>query len=139
MKTLLHNAGYKATPGRLALLEVLQKSKRPLSIQSIMRKLKGKKIDQVTLYRNLDALEKAKLVRKVDLRHGHADYELAGKDHHHHLSCLGCGEVRDFGGWDLKPIIRKVLRSNPDFDSISEHSLEFFGLCKDCALIKEKP
>lgn len=129
----LRAAGYKATPGRLALLELLRKSKKPLGIPEISKGLRGKKMDQVTLYRALATLEKIGLVRKVDLRHGHADYEFAHQDDHHHLNCLKCGKIQDFSGCDLGAVIRKALKKNPGFAEVSQHSLELFGLCKKCA------
>lgn len=135
MKNILRDAGYKATPGRLALLELLRRSKKPLSITEIARGLSasGRKMDQVTIYRNLESFEKIGVVRKVDLRHGHSDYELASEDDHHHLNCLRCGKVRDFAGCDLGSIIKKALRHNPEFAEVSQHSLELFGICRKCA------
>ena len=138
MKDLIRKAGHKATPGRLAILDVLQKSKKPISIQELSKGLKGREIDQVTIYRNLDLLQKIGLVRKVDLRHGHSDYEFAGREDHHHLTCLSCGKMKDVLGCDLGPIIKKALRNNRDFAGISEHSLELFGLCRNCAPRKGK-
>lgn len=132
MKTLLRNAGYKATPKRLALLELLQKSKKPLSIQEITKGLRGKKMDQVTAYRILDVLEKIGLVRKVDLQHGHADYELANDDHHH-IVCTRCGKIEDFEGCELEALTKKIARKSKSFPIIQRHSLEFFGVCRSCA------
>jgi Fe2+ or Zn2+ uptake regulation protein len=86
-RAALRAAGYKATPGRLALLDVLIENKKPLGIDSITRRLKERQINmnKVTAYRTLAMLEKIGLVRRVDLRHGHADYEMAGREDHHHL------------------------------------------------------
>lgn len=132
MKELLRNAGYKATPGRLALLEFLRKSKKPMSVAKIVHGLRGKKIDQVTAYRAIEALEKIGLVRKVDLRHGHADYEFAADDHHH-LICAQCGRIEDFQDCGSDILARKILRKSKVFSKINRHSLEFFGTCKACA------
>lgn len=134
--SFLRSAGLKATPGRLALLEVLYSAKSPRSIAKIMRELGGK-IDRVTAYRALAAMEKTGLVRKVNLEHGHADYELA-LDDHHHLVCTACGRLEDFGGCDLRGLERKALKQSKYFAEIRQHSLEFFGLCKACAA-KSRP
>ena len=133
MNKLLYDAGYKTTPGRLAILELLEKSKKPLGIAKITRGLRGKKLDPVTVYRVLDVLEKVGLVRKVDLRHGHADYEFAATDDHHHLVCVRCGRIEDFKGCDLDSLARKAIRDSNKFAKITQHSLEFFGTCKVCA------
>jgi Fur family ferric uptake transcriptional regulator len=138
----LRKAGYKTTPGRVALLDILGKSRKPLSIPEIMDRLsqsKGAKIDQVTIYRTLDTLGKIGLVRKVDLRHGHSDYELAAADDHHHLVCIRCGQLEDFQGCNLDQLARRALKSSKDFAIVTQHSLEFFGLCKACAAAANKP
>ncbi len=84
---ILHEAGFKATPARMKLLGVFQKAKQPISIQEIKRLLKGVNIDQATLYRIVNALQEANVVEQIDLKHGHEDYELALKKHHHHVVC----------------------------------------------------
>lgn len=129
-KSFLRSARLKATPGRLALLEVLQKSKKPQGITKIMRAL-GKNMNRVTVYRALAAMEKAGLVRTVNLEHGHADYELA-LDDHHHLVCTRCGRIEDFDDCGLDKMARKVAKDSKDFARVDRHSLELFGLCKNC-------
>lgn len=128
--SFLHSAGLKVTSGRLALLEVLHKSKKPQSIAKVMSAL-NKKINRVTAYRALDALEKAGIVRTVNLGHSHADYELA-LDDHHHIVCTACGRIEDFGDCGLDRLARKVANDSKDFARVDRHSLELFGVCKTC-------
>jgi Fur family transcriptional regulator, ferric uptake regulator len=130
-KTMLHKADLKATPGRVALLSLLQGSKRPISIQEVMRGLKSEKVDQATVYRTLETLSSKGIVNKINLGHYHADYELAGDDHHH-LICLNCDKVEDFKGCDFTDLQKSALKGS-SFAQIKQHSLELFGLCKTCA------
>ena len=130
---LLRNAGYRATAGRLKLLQVLRASREPLSIQELMRKLSGVKIDQATVYRVLSVLENIGVVRQINLRHGHADYEFVDADDHHHLVCTVCKRVEDIPGCDSELIAKQTLRKAKQFSSITQHSFEFFGICKTCA------
>ncbi|MFA5954068.1 MAG: Fur family transcriptional regulator [Patescibacteria group bacterium] len=127
----LRSVGERVTPARLALLRVLKRTRRPMSIQAIMRDLEPLGADQVTAYRSLHALEQKGLIRQVDLRHGHAHYELAGSDHHH-LVCLRCGAVEDFTGCGVDAMARRALKQSRQFARITQHAVELFGYCKRC-------
>jgi Fe2+ or Zn2+ uptake regulation protein len=130
---LLRSKGLKATSGRLLILETLAKNQEPLSVVSL-HKLVKRAVDQVTVYRTLEALVASGLVGTVDLRHGHAHYELAvGRKHHHHIICQSCGEIEDVDECDISPFVKKVQKDSKKFGAISEHSLEFFGICKTCS------
>jgi Fur family ferric uptake transcriptional regulator len=88
---ILRECGFRATFGRVALLEFLKKLGKPLSVEELVKKLKGK-MDQATAYRALEALAKAGLVRRVDVGHRHMHYEIAVlTPHHHHFVCEDCG------------------------------------------------
>src|SRR5690606_6094143 len=89
---LLRAANLKATKPRLAVLAALAKVGKPLGVPELQRAHRD--FDAVTLYRVLDDLFKAGILRRVDVRHGHADYELA-HHHHHHLVCTRCGMIED--------------------------------------------
>lgn len=84
----LRAAGSRATPGRLALLGVLERAKRPMTVAELEAKLP--ELNEVTLYRALEALAAAGLLRQ-GMRDGVMQYEYAGRPHHHHLVCSDCG------------------------------------------------
>ncbi|HWB34155.1 MAG TPA: transcriptional repressor [Candidatus Paceibacterota bacterium] len=87
----LHAAGSRATPGRLALLAVLERERKPMTVHELQHKLPS--LNQVTLYRALDALVDAGLVyRGESARVTH--YEYAKRPHHHHLVCADCGYTK---------------------------------------------
>jgi Fur family ferric uptake transcriptional regulator len=130
-KVVLKEAGFKATPGRLRLLEALWKESEPLTVLEIQKRLHNT-LNEVTLYRALEAFAKAGLVRRADFGHDHAHYELAiGKAHHEHAVCTKCGVVEDIEGCTLVPLEKKALKQS-NFKSIYSHNVEFFGLCKKC-------
>lgn len=83
----LHEAGSKATPGRLALLKVLERAPESLTVKELEIKLP--ELNHVTLYRALEALVEAGLVRK-GIREGVMRFAHAEKPHHHHLVCTDC-------------------------------------------------
>ena len=57
----LRRAGFRATYGRVALLEVLTKTEKPISVEEVAKAVKGK-LDLVNTYRALEALTSAGLV-----------------------------------------------------------------------------
>lgn len=130
--SLLRKHGYKATPGRIAILVILEKNSRPLSVPEIDKQLKSK-VDQVTIYRTLEAFTESGIVRKIDLQHPHAHYEIVlGHDHHHHIVCKKCGKVEDIELYKTETFEKDALKKSKLFSAIKNHSLEFFGICNTC-------
>ena len=130
VKTLRGNK-LKATPARLSILDLLTHTRAPLSIRDIEVKIKGT-IDTATLYRTVEALQAIGLVTLIDFKHGHAHYELSTGQHHHHLICESCGRIVDLSKCDITGL-EKQAKKIGNFSKISHHSLELFGLCKQCS------
>ena len=129
----LRSRGLKATPQRIQVLTLLAKSGRPVGVPDLVSARGGEDLDTVTVYRSLEALANAQIVRRVDLRHGHTDYELVyGASHHHHLVCEQCGRIESID-WCPDAAFEKKLLKSSSFSKLSDHSLEFFGICKKCA------
>ena len=84
----LRAAGSRATPGLLALLGELEPARRPMTVAELEARLP--KLNQVTLYRAVEALAAAGLLRR-GMKGGVARYEYARRPHHHHMVCTGCG------------------------------------------------
>lgn len=131
-KTLLRKSGYRATPARLAILDVFKDAKKPLSAQGIIDQL-PRGTDQATVYRTLKSLNKKGILKQIDLRHNHAHYELANLAEHHHLICLECGKIEIVHHCNMEETQSRVLRSSKHFAEIRQHALEFYGTCKSCA------
>ncbi len=135
---LLRSHGLRATPQRILVMELLANTERPMSISQLQKNALTKSahtaLDMVTLYRSLETLVGKSLVRPVDLRHGHVDYELVreGK-HHHHLVCEKCGAVEDFTWCPNEKLQKNILENTKNFATLTDHSLEFFGVCKKCS------
>ena len=132
-ENLLRNGGLKATSGRVAILDVLKSRGQTMTVSEIIEKLKGK-LNQVTVYRAVEALTKSGLVRRVDLQHPHTHYELVvGRGHHHHVVCDRCGSLEDIENCNTNTLETATLKESKRFNSIRTHSLEFFGICDKCA------
>jgi Fur family transcriptional regulator, ferric uptake regulator len=127
----LKHKGLKITPARLGILELLDKSRKPLQTEDIWKKTQ-KKFDQATVYRTVKTLTEEGILKQIDFKQGHAYYEVNDKDkHHHHLVCINCSKVVDIEQCDTIKLEKNALKSL-GFKSVVDHSLEFFGVCSAC-------
>ncbi len=83
---LLHAQGFRATPGRMALLNRLWLAKRPLTVDEVGRSLD---LNVVTVYRALNELAQRGLVLR-GMGQGDATHFSYPENHHHHLVCIDC-------------------------------------------------
>ncbi len=129
---LMQKAGLKRTKNREVLLELLTCEHGPFTIEEIQKKLKRDALDLVTVYRCMQAFEKASLVRRCDFGDGIARFEYQGDEahHHHHVICIECRRTESLEGCELPKLESKVKRLG--YSSV-RHSLEFFGVCKHCS------
>jgi Fur family ferric uptake transcriptional regulator len=104
-----------------------------LGIPEIPQEVEKNGMNYVSVYRTVQAFADAGIIRSVNLRHGHVDYELVRDDDHHHLVCTGCGKIEEFEDCGMDALIVSVLKRAPSFKRITDHALEFFGTCKACA------
>lgn len=120
--------GDRMTKPRKHVLEILMKSRLPITAQEIHSKIKT--IDLVSVYRTIELLLKTGVVKELLFGDGKKRYEIVnGNDHHHHLICENCGDIED-----IKMKEEDLLKNvkNKSKFLIKEHKLEFFGLCSDC-------
>lgn len=127
----LHRLGYRVTPQRLAILQVLEETPGHLSAIEIYEKtrkiLPG--VTEATIYRNLDFLVNQGLALMAHVGSGKIVYE-STRHAHHHLICKKCG-----GSIEIPHILLKTL-----FDELRQFSgyqidtvhVTFFGLCSEC-------
>lgn len=135
--------GYRMTVGREAILEVLSQADEHLSAEDIYMRVHKiyPNIGLTSIYRTLDILDSIGLVNKFDFGHGRARYELAesssGKRHHHHLVCTHCGRIIDYTEFidEEVALLKKTeegLSKKYNF-SITNHLIQFYGLCQSCS------
>lgn len=129
---LLKEHNYRVTGGRMALLVFLRHAKKPLSVGDIQKQL-DYQIDKVTLYRALEDFARSKIVAKISLRDAATYYEfIHANHHHHHIVCEKCGKIEDIESCNQDSLQKEILKSAKSFKIINSHSLEFFGICKEC-------
>lgn len=131
-KMLLRRAGIKATKIRIAVLDLFSHGCKPLSASDIFDSLRRQKTDLVTVYRTLTSFENAVILRRVDLRKDSVYFELADH-HHHHIVCTLCGRTEEFSQCDIDKLFSKALQRSKNFNTVTGHSFELFGLCNTCS------
>ncbi len=116
-----------------ALLFIFFNSSGPISVSDILKKLVSRRvvIDKVTVYRKLEQLLALGVIQEVLLSGEKRYYELTGK-HHHHLVCLACERVTDWMP-DESLLRKEERRLGKAGFRVRYHSLELFGVCKQCA------
>ncbi len=97
-------------------------------LYSVIRE-KMPRISLGTVYRNLDALSRAGIVRRIDIDGAQRRFD-GNTDSHYHARCVGCGKVRDVHV-ETPVDLEEVARALGDFRLLG-HRLEFAGLCPDC-------
>lgn len=128
----LQDQGYRLTPQRLAILEVIKGAGCHMTIQEILDSLVSAypTLSVPTVYRNLQWLKAAGLVAETDLGGDCHEYEYIGDRPHHHLVCLECGERLTLPDALLDPV-REYLREMHGYVPRAEH-FAFFGICPAC-------
>lgn len=131
-KIELNQAQLKATPARIAILKLLEKTDAPLDVSAIIEFLKNKKIkaDQATVFRIISMFTDRGLTRQIQFNEGKFRYELSSKPDHHHLICQNCGAIEDISDCNISRL-EKDIEKKKNFKIVS-HSLEFFGICQQC-------
>jgi Fe2+ or Zn2+ uptake regulation protein len=129
----IRKAGFRSTPQRGRLLTFLE-GKKPLRIREIADALRIYKIDHVTVYRMIDAFQRAGVVKEVNFRGRPPMYELNDNDHHH-IICPECEKVEDFEGCDAERVGVNILKRSQLFSGskMVGHSFEFYALCNRCS------
>lgn len=129
----LSQAGFRITPGRIKVFGVLRKGK-PVTMADVSSELKNS-IDGATVYRTLESFVEKGIANHVHFKDRSVRYELADLPHHHHVVCEDCGAIEDVDVC-ADDLGKEALKSSHKFSTITQHSVEFFGICNDCSSVK---
>ncbi len=127
----VHGAGMRATGPRLAVLQLLTNSARPLSHNEVTDALGGGDWDKATLYRNLIRLVEGNLARVASQVGGVIRYEAqreGDEPHlHPHFACRVCGTVQ------CLPDTSISMPRDPNWQkALVDAELQIVGKCPDC-------
>ncbi|HWI75223.1 MAG TPA: helix-turn-helix domain-containing protein [Baekduia sp.] len=120
-------AGLRLSGARRTVLAALYGAARPLTAEDIAR---GADCDLASVYRNLETLEEAGVVRHMHLGHGAGVY-LPAADATELVVCERCGARADIDPRvtaDVRAAVRAATGFTPRFDHFP-----LAGLCPRCA------
>ncbi len=132
----LRAVGLRATQQRLAVLAALDSpaTAEHLLAEEVCRAVQSSggpasAISLQSVYVILGDLERAGLIRKVDLGTGRALYEATVDDNHHHAICRVCGRVDD-----VPCSVGHAPCIDPGLTSLRVEAAEviFRGVCSEC-------
>jgi Fur family ferric uptake transcriptional regulator len=128
----LRARGYRLTPRRLMVAEVLAGCGGHLTVEEILSKVSERhpSTNKTTVYRTLELLSNLGMVAVTDLGTGRLEYELQSH-RHHHLICEKCHTRIEVDDSLLEPL-RAGLMERYGFTSNLDH-FALFGICPDCA------
>ena len=132
LRQAIRARGLRATPSRIAVLELMKASEQPLSHAEVAARLEASGWDPATLYRNLMDFTEVGLARRSDIGDHVWRFELVDGRHdvraHPHFICTGCGGVQ------CLPVIELVLPRGKAPRALRQRHVEIHvrGLCDSC-------
>jgi Fur family transcriptional regulator, ferric uptake regulator len=131
---ILKERGYRLTPQRIMVLELLHETDSHISALEIVTRVQARYpcVNKSTVYRTLDLLKELDLVTETELGGDTLFYHHAEKGHHHHLICAVCGEAIEVGD-DVFATLETTLRDRFGFSADLKH-LAIQGRCANCRI-----
>jgi Fur family peroxide stress response transcriptional regulator len=135
IQEILREKGYKATPQRIAIYNILACTDRHPTVETIYEKVREEfpTVSLNTVYKTLLTLKEAGLVRRLDLGEDFARYDANPKPHAH-IICTKCSRVDDV---DVA-IDRRVSGLLEHTACYSDYKVEdwdvyIYGICPSCS------
>ena len=131
-RATLREQGYRLTPQRNVIWEVVRDAGRHLTAEEITAEVKHQlpDVNASTVYRTLALLVELDLVVETRLEGSTCYYEVSPEPTHHHFVCTCCGAVGHFSDELLAPV-HAELAERHDF-TVSHIQVTAFGLCPTC-------
>jgi Fur family ferric uptake transcriptional regulator len=128
----IRGAGLRATPARMATLNLLRQATAPLSHAEVAEQLAASGIDRATAFRNLNDLAEAGLLRRTELGDHVYRFEAPrdrdrGEAGHPHFLCVDCGAVACL---DQVRLTAGSLRRSAEVGEVTDILLR--GHCNRC-------
>lgn len=127
----IRKVGLRATPARVAVINIMENTSKPLDINELIQLLKQQNVDsdQATIYRIIENFYKKGVISRLQFQKNKFYYEMS-REEHHHVICTNCSAIEDISNCAIDSV-EKQIEKTKGF-KVSSHSLEFFGLCKNC-------
>ncbi|HEU67837.1 MAG TPA: transcriptional repressor [Candidatus Acetothermia bacterium] len=130
-EAFLRKRGLHVTGQRRAVVETVFALPTHFEAAELWAALRGSVSSAATVYRTLELLEQAGLVRRVSFGEAHAHYEHTwGREDHGHLVCRSCGRVIEFADPSLTEVVARAAARHGFH--LSEAVIQGYGLCQAC-------
>lgn len=128
----LKSEGLNVTKSRKKIADEIFQISDHFDATSLWARLHEKtNISMSTIYRTLDLLLDAGLLREVDLGETHSHYEhVFNQAEHGHIICQECGKVMEFTSEQVDKLIKEAAEERGV--DIKNYRLQVFGSCEDC-------
>ncbi len=83
-----------------------------------------------TVYRTLQALADAGVLRTFQTPGGEMAYKVCEPGHHHHLICTRCGNVEEIPSCEVEEWASAVARKRGF--AVDSHQADIYGTCARC-------
>ena len=134
---LLRGNGFKVTPQRLAVYEVLANTKEHPNAEMIFNSLQATypTMSLATVYKTIDILHEIGLVQILNAGEDSFRYD-ADMSNHAHVRCTECGRVDDVHDLETSKITREI-ESGTRY-KLQGQQFYFYGVCPACQPKSEK-
>jgi len=129
----LRSRGYRITPQRRAVIEILMNSDDHPSVDLIYERVRDRfpMTSLATVYKTISLLRDVGEIHEIGFVDSTSRFDAGRTDPHGHLICTRCGKVRDLdiemGGSRLQAAI-----ADDTGYEIKWERHDFFGVCPDC-------
>lgn len=132
LRQLVSAKKLKTSKQRERILTLIYNSKTHLSSEEIVQTMKKNNLVSSisSTYRILQFLENYGFISSLDVDKNRKRYEIAAKEHHYHIICLGCGEIVEFIDDEIRAKQVEIAKSLK-YKLISDN-LRLFVICNKC-------
>jgi Fur family ferric uptake transcriptional regulator len=123
----LRRRGLRLSTPRRLIIEALFAADGPVSAQQLAGELS---LDESSVYRNLELLERQGLTRHVHLGHGPGLYALVGRDEGEYLYCERCGKVTVLAAGELDAVREQIASRFAHHARFTHFAI--VGVCGEC-------
>lgn len=130
-KKILQDNGYSVTRARSLIFDALAAANEPMAMHRLIDEVKGG-ADRVSVYRTVELFEKLGIAQRINIGWKYKiELSEAFLDHHHHMTCLGCGRVVTVQDEPQFEAMIERLAQVSGF-TVASHQLEIQGHCETC-------
>jgi Fur family ferric uptake transcriptional regulator len=129
----LNKTGVTLTHGRQTVFDEAMKAHGHFAPEELVKQCQShhRRVSRATVYRGLNELLEAGLIRKTAFGEKHQHFEhIYDEKPHHHARCIRCGIMIEFPDLKEDKVYTPLLEQQKF--KILGHEMHFYGICKNC-------